>query len=87
MSLPTNWQTLRRRRQLRISRTGGRWSVEPIARSMVITGRRLVLIIHGYNNREEVAGKGYQDFYRELGELLPHYAFDHVWEVYWPGYW
>jgi hypothetical protein len=58
MTLPTNWQMLRRQRQLLVSTMGGVWSVDPLPDRMAITGRRLVLIIHGYNNREDVASKG-----------------------------
>jgi len=87
MTLSNAWQMLRRQRQLRISKRDGVWSVEPVAHSMAITGYRLVIIIHGYNNREVAASKSYEAFYKELLEFLPGYEFNHVWEVYWPGYW
>lgn len=87
MILSDTWEMLRRQRQLRISKRGAEWSVQPVAHKMAITGYRLVVIIHGYNNREVAASKSYKAFYKELLKFLPNYEFNHVWEVYWPGYW
>ena len=75
MTLPANWPILRRQRQLRISVRRGTWSVDPPPARMVITDRRLVLIIHGYNNREDVASENYQDF---LSGARGHSATVHV---------
>jgi pimeloyl-ACP methyl ester carboxylesterase len=53
---------------------------------MVIRENRIVLIVHGYNNDQREAADSYNDFYNELNQLLDNYQLQHIWEVYWPGF-
>jgi hypothetical protein len=69
-----------------VENAGDVWITSPHPSRMVVRGHRATLIVHGYNNDPEDAGKSYSAFYRELDGLLHSYQVDHLWEVYWPGY-
>jgi hypothetical protein len=69
-----------------VKNAGGAWITSPHPSRMVVRGHRATLIVHGYNNDPEDAGKSYSAFYVELGGLLHSHQVDHLWEVYWPGY-
>ena len=46
------------------------------------SARRLVLLIHGYNNSEAKASRAFEKFRRNLNNAIPR---EELWEVHWPG--
>jgi hypothetical protein len=47
--------------------------------------RRIILLVHGYNNDKQQAEESYEALMRHLPEEQPHIA-DQVWWLFWPSY-
>lgn len=90
MSLPERIEELRERRTLKIVKQKGRYHVgiSDGQRALFSAPRKVVLILHGYNNTESAAKDKYKDLYEQLLWILRSETFvENVWEVFWPGYW
>jgi hypothetical protein len=78
---------LRERRWIKITEQSGALQVSPPVNFFHLAGERIVMIVHGYDNDPDDAGKSYAVFYKELRKIVDGHFFQHIWEVYWPGYW
>ncbi len=89
MSLPGDIEELRNRRALKIVKERGIYRVVggDGQRALFGAGRKIVLIVHGYNNTEPAAKASYEALYEELSRILSPTFLENVWEVFWPGYW
>lgn len=78
-------------------RMDGEGTVQPYRSGGILppAGRRLILLVHGYNNDPFQAGASYFAMRRNLDHILQFCGVDEarrksmqegIWELYWPGY-
>ncbi len=48
--------------------------------------RRIYLLVHGFNNTPDQAGKSYSAFRERLQDAIGSTLTERIWEFYWPGY-